>query len=244
MDTIDFLVMCPLFGASPPVITLTGFNNVELILGFTHIDDGATASDTGDGDLTNNIVVGGLPVDTSTIDTFFVTFDVTDSAGNDALQVVRSVTTVKRSPTGSGDVIIAPTVSDIPPISLIPSQPPHPPTRTLDEVIDLYSVQIEEVKVEPIPTLEVVPESVTEIPPPLSQPTPTPTELPTRTLDEIFDLFSFLFREVEPTPTLEFVPEPESVTDIPAPLFEPIPTEEIRPNFIESIQSFFTSLFG
>jgi len=265
--TIDFLVMCPLFGASPPIITLIGNPTIELLIGFPYIDDGATANDNGDGDLTGSIVTTGLPLDTTTLDTFFITFDVTDSAGNDATQIVRTVTTTKREPTANigvtptteqvGGVKEVPSLSDVP--SLVPSEPiEEPPTRTLDEIFDLFSLLfdervlptaeriIEEVEplVEPlIPTLEPAP-TPEPIPPISVVPSEPIEEPPTRTIDEIFDLFSLLFEDTEPTPTLEFVPEPESVTDIPAPLFELTPTEEVRPSFIESIQNFFAGLFG
>lgn len=204
-DIIDFLVMCPLFGASPPIITLIGNPAIELLIGFPYVDDGATANDNGDGDLTNSITITGLPVDTSTLDTFFITFDVTDSTGNDAIQIVRTVTTTKREPTANID--ITPTTEQLGGVKEVPSLSDVPPL----------------IPSEPIP-----------IQPP-----------PRRTLDEIFDLFSFLFEEVEPIPTLEVIPEPESITDIPAPLFEPtVEPTEVRPSFIESIQNFFTKLFG
>ncbi len=207
VDTIDFLVMCPLFGASPPVISLTGFNNVELILGFTHIDDGATAIDTGDGDLTGNIVTSGLPVDTSTIGTFFVTFDVTDSAGNDALQVVRSVTTVKRDPTSTSidslpDVGGQQQISKIPP----PLFTPEAPAPTIDEAFDLFATlnqfftpREREPVIQPVPELAVevgeqIMEQVQErIAQPIQERIPEPATITTSLFESIRSFFSSLF---------------------------------------------------
>ena len=51
---------------------------------------GVTALDSVDGDLTGNISVGGEPVDISTPGTYTVTYDVTDSAGNPAIQRSRT----------------------------------------------------------------------------------------------------------------------------------------------------------
>ena len=42
-----------------------------------------------DGDLTASIVTGGLPIDTSVVGNHTVTYDVSDSSGNAAVQVTR-----------------------------------------------------------------------------------------------------------------------------------------------------------
>ncbi len=77
-----------------PVITLTGTSPVSVVVGGTYTDAGATASDVADGDITSSIVTGGLPIDTSSVGTFTVTYDVTDSQGNSAVQVTRTVNVV------------------------------------------------------------------------------------------------------------------------------------------------------
>ena len=51
----------------------------------------ATATDLVDGDLTGNIVIDANNVDTSTVGTYTVTYDVTDTAGNAAEQKTRTV---------------------------------------------------------------------------------------------------------------------------------------------------------
>ena len=76
-----------------PVITLLGDNPMTIEVGTTFTDPGATASDAGDGDLTSSIVVSGS-VDTSTIGTYTLTYDVSDTSGNAAVPVTRKVNVV------------------------------------------------------------------------------------------------------------------------------------------------------
>ncbi|MBG0765022.1 MAG: DUF5011 domain-containing protein [Tissierellales bacterium] len=75
----------------PPVITLLGENPMNLTVGDTFTDPGATAVDNVDGDLTESIVVGGDTVDTSTAGTYVITYNVSDAAGNAAEEVTRTV---------------------------------------------------------------------------------------------------------------------------------------------------------
>jgi beta-glucanase (GH16 family) len=74
-----------------PVISLTGESEVSLTVGASFTDEGATATDTVDGDLTSDIVVDNQ-VDTSVAGTYQVTYNVSDNAGNTATAVVRNVT--------------------------------------------------------------------------------------------------------------------------------------------------------
>ena len=76
-----------------PVITLLGDNPMTIEVGSTFTDPGATASDAGDGDLTSSIVVSGS-VDTSTIGTYTLTYNVSDTSGNAAVSVIRTVNVV------------------------------------------------------------------------------------------------------------------------------------------------------
>ena len=76
-----------------PVITLTGEADVTIEVGSTYVDDGATASDIGDGDLTSEIVTVN-PVDDDTVDVYTVTYNVSDSSGNAAAEVTRTVRVV------------------------------------------------------------------------------------------------------------------------------------------------------
>ena len=59
-------------------------------LASTLTDPGYFAEDKIDGDLTDSVAVAGI-VDTSQIGTYSLTYNVTDSNGNDAVQVIRYV---------------------------------------------------------------------------------------------------------------------------------------------------------
>ena len=74
-----------------PLITLIGDSTMNVTLGDLFTDPGATALDEVDGDLTENIVVGGNTVDTGVEGTYTITYDVSDTQGNAALQVERTV---------------------------------------------------------------------------------------------------------------------------------------------------------
>ncbi len=74
----------------PPVITLLGDAEVNVTVGTSYKDAGAYANDDIDGNITNNIIVQN-PVSISVIGTYTITYDVNDSAGNTAMQVIRTV---------------------------------------------------------------------------------------------------------------------------------------------------------
>ncbi|MCK0178724.1 DUF5011 domain-containing protein [Flavobacteriaceae bacterium S0862] len=74
-----------------PVITLLGSSTVDLNVGGTYIEQGATAVDNIDGDLTSSILIGGDTVDSNTAGTYMVTYNVSDAAGNVATEVIRMV---------------------------------------------------------------------------------------------------------------------------------------------------------
>ena len=76
--------------ATPPVITLLGDNPVNIELGSTYTDAGATAADNIDGDITANIVTVN-PVNPDLVGTYSVTYNVSDAAGNAAAEVSRTV---------------------------------------------------------------------------------------------------------------------------------------------------------
>ena len=73
-----------------PIITLLGESTVNLIQGTTYIDRGATAMDNRDGDISSNIQINNS-VDTNNIGTYRITYDVSDSSGNVATQIIRTV---------------------------------------------------------------------------------------------------------------------------------------------------------
>ena len=75
----------------PPIITLNGESTISLFVGDSYIEQGATATDDVDGDLIGSIVIGGDEVNTSVAGTYLVTYNVSDVAGNAAIEVVRTV---------------------------------------------------------------------------------------------------------------------------------------------------------
>ncbi len=73
-----------------PVITLNGAATINITEGDSYTDQGATATDNVDGDITANIVTTGS-VDTNTVGTYQITYNVSDAAGNNATPVIRTV---------------------------------------------------------------------------------------------------------------------------------------------------------
>ncbi|NLF57657.1 MAG: DUF5011 domain-containing protein [Candidatus Hydrogenedens sp.] len=77
----------------PPVITRNGPASVVLECGATYADTGATALDNLDGNITANIAVDGLPpAGPLAPGEWTITYNVGDTAGNQATEVTRSVT--------------------------------------------------------------------------------------------------------------------------------------------------------
>jgi arylsulfatase A-like enzyme len=85
-----------------PVITLNGSARVQVVVNDSFTDPGATATDAEDGDLTGAIVVGGDTVNIAATGTYVITYNVTDSDGNAAEEVTRTVEVVNRVPRPSG----------------------------------------------------------------------------------------------------------------------------------------------
>ena len=73
-----------------PEITLIGNSNEDIDVGSVYIDPGASATDNYDGDITDLIVVLGS-VDPTTIGTYYLQYNVTDSEGNDAITMTRTI---------------------------------------------------------------------------------------------------------------------------------------------------------
>ena len=76
-----------------PVITLIGDPTIDLVIGSTYIDAGATAVDNVDGDITGSIVVNNA-VDMSVPGTYTVSYTVSDAAGNAAIETMRVVNVI------------------------------------------------------------------------------------------------------------------------------------------------------
>ena len=68
--------------AVDPVVTVLGSNPINVFIGATYTDAGATALDNVGGNMTASIITTGLPIDTSSAADHTVTYTVTDAAGN------------------------------------------------------------------------------------------------------------------------------------------------------------------
>jgi hypothetical protein len=93
-DTVDITVV----DTTPPVITLLGANPQTIECGDAYTELWATAMDVCCGDLTANIVIDANAVDTSTVGSYTVTYDVTDCNNNPAAQVTRVVNVEDNTP--------------------------------------------------------------------------------------------------------------------------------------------------
>lgn len=107
-----------LTGGARPVITLIGDSVVSVALNGTYTEQGATASDAEDGDITADIVISGDTVNTAVAGTYTINYDVQDSAGNDALTVYRTVNVLAATKTAvlklvDDDNNIRPDLTDI-----------------------------------------------------------------------------------------------------------------------------------
>ena len=76
------------------MITLVGANPQTIEVGSGYTELGATALDDVDGDITGSIVIDASAVNTAVLGSYTVTYDVTDAAGNPAIQVTRTVDVV------------------------------------------------------------------------------------------------------------------------------------------------------
>ena len=80
---------------TPPVITLVGASSLSLEIGEAYEELGATATDDTDGDISSDIVIDSSAVDESSLGDYSVTYNVSDSAGNQAEEKVRTVSVVE-----------------------------------------------------------------------------------------------------------------------------------------------------
>lgn len=113
-DSFSLPIPSFIIDTTAPVITLTGSGTVTVELGDSYTDDGATATDLVDGNMTTSITTVN-PVNTSSVWSYSVTYDVTDTAWNDATQVTRTVNVVDTTaPTiiVNDDVLVWPVQTD------------------------------------------------------------------------------------------------------------------------------------
>ena len=90
-DTFEDTLTINIIDVGTPVITLLGDATINILVGDTFTDEGATATDDVDGDITANIVVAGDAVDVNTEGTYTITYNVSDAYGNAATEVTRTV---------------------------------------------------------------------------------------------------------------------------------------------------------
>ena len=74
-----------------PEIELTGDATLNINVNSTYADPGYTATDIHDGDITSNVIVTGDIVDITTVGSYTVTYNVTDTNGNAAAEKTRTV---------------------------------------------------------------------------------------------------------------------------------------------------------
>ncbi len=96
---------CSVVDTTPPVITLNGSSTMNVTIGSTFVDPGATANDNVDGNISASIATTGS-VDTSSTGVFTLTYNVSDSARNAATEVSRTINVVE------GDACFESTLSD------------------------------------------------------------------------------------------------------------------------------------
>ena len=92
---------------TPPALSLLGDNPLAIVVNGAYVEWGARAIDNVDGDISARIVIDSSDVDTSTVGSYTVTYDVADLAGNSAPTVIRVVqvmaaTSAEESAGGSG----------------------------------------------------------------------------------------------------------------------------------------------
>lgn len=93
LEFSDLTLIITQVDTTAPIITLVGSNPVNLLVGDTYVEFGATATDNVDSAawLLSNMVIDPSAVDTNNPGSYPVTYDVTDAAGNSATQVTRTV---------------------------------------------------------------------------------------------------------------------------------------------------------
>ena len=79
-----------------PILTLNGDEIIVLALGEEYIEQGATAWDEIYGDISSRITITG-GVNINQIGTYYITYDVSDVAGNQANQIMRTVKVLLQS---------------------------------------------------------------------------------------------------------------------------------------------------
>ncbi|MBN2657783.1 MAG: DUF5011 domain-containing protein [Spirochaetales bacterium] len=74
-----------------PILSLSGNSTVYIEQGTSYIEPGAMASDSFEGDISQEISIGGDTVNALIRGTYTITYNVSDSSGNEAAEVLRTV---------------------------------------------------------------------------------------------------------------------------------------------------------
>jgi hypothetical protein len=90
-----------------PVIKLIGEPTLTLPAGAEYIEEGATATDDIDGDLTGSIQTSGT-INTTVVGTYSITYTVSDRAGNKGSAVRTIQVGVNQGTGGSGGGLVSP----------------------------------------------------------------------------------------------------------------------------------------
>jgi hypothetical protein len=87
-------VECQTVDTTPPVITLLSTNPIDLNVGDSYVEAGATALDETDGDISGAIVIDASAVNTAVAGSYAVTYNVSDTSGNPADEMVRYINVI------------------------------------------------------------------------------------------------------------------------------------------------------
>jgi PKD repeat protein len=80
-----------------PTITLVGDSTLMMVKGSTYVELGAVGSDVEDGDLTSKITIDSSNLNVDVIGTYFVSYNLEDSSGNQAEEKIRVVHIVENA---------------------------------------------------------------------------------------------------------------------------------------------------
>ena len=83
-----------------PTLELKGNSNINIYVGNSYKDEGASASDNCDGDITKNIITNGN-VDTNKVGTYKITYTVKDKANNEET-ITRTINVINKTSLDSG----------------------------------------------------------------------------------------------------------------------------------------------
>jgi len=93
-DDVRVVAVAAMSDETAPVIMLIGDNPQTIIVGTAYPELDVIASDNVDGDISVSVAIDASAVDTASPGTYRVTYNVTDTAGNTATEVSRTVNVI------------------------------------------------------------------------------------------------------------------------------------------------------